>query len=280
LTRAPGQGVLYHTRAMREELLRILQKDNWTEEDKEDLKVIFDGKLSELIGGIEPDILEMGLKELIYGRGSVVKRLKRASIILQIDQKYLKQVFEVLKDRKPSHKRKEIPFKELLDKAKYIDVFFMEKGFIDDLQAACEISYDFRKELEGLVDPYVYVVATHKRRKPVVIDGSNLLWSAGLCVHSLYLFFDYIAKYRPVLYPFYFVFDKNVRHVLPLSERDKIDNIIMSKNVFLYSPADDLIISIAKEKGAIIFSNDKFRDKNIKGLKVAPFPKEVGGWCE
>jgi len=265
---------------MREELLRILQKDNWTEEDKEDLKVIFDGKLSELIGGIEPDILEMGLKKLIYGRGSITKRLKRASAILQIDQKYLKQVFDILNSKKVPRKRKDIPFKDLLDKAKDVDIFFMEENLIDDLQVACEISEDFRKELEYLVHPYIYAVVTHKKREPVVVDGSNLLWSAGLCVHSLYSFFDYIAEYKPVLYPFYFVFDKNVHHVVPISERNEIDKVLLSKNVFLHSPADDLIISIAREKGAVIFSNDKFRDKNIKGLKVAPFPKEVGGWCE
>ena len=264
---------------MREELLRILQKDNWTEEDKEDLRIIFDGKLPELIAGVEPDILEMGLKELIRGRGSIMKRLKRASAILQIEQKYLKHVFDILNGKKIHRKRKDVPFKDLLERAKNVDIFFMEENLIDDLQVACEISEDFRKELEYLVHPYIYTVVTHKKRKTVVVDGSNLLWSAGLCVRSIYLFFYYIAEYRPVLYPFYFVFDKNVRHVLPISERSEIDGVLLSKNVFLHSPADDLIISMAKEKDGIIFSNDKFRDRDTKGLKVLPFPKEVGGWC-
>ena len=265
---------------MREELLRILNKNSWTQEDKEDLKIIFEGKLSELIDCVEPDILELGFKELVFGKGSASKRLKRASAILQVDQKYLKQIFEVLKGRKLSYKRIEIPFKDLLNKAKEMELFFLDKDLLDDLQTACEISEEFKKELEQVVHLYVYAVVTHKRRKTAVVDGSNLLWSAGLCVNSLYYFFDFISEHSPVLYPVYFVFDKNVRHVLPLSERSEIDRILLSKNVYLHSPADDLIISIAKEKKAIIFSNDKFRDKGIKGLRVVPFPEEVGDWCE
>ena len=260
---------------MKEELLRILRKEGWAEEEIEDLKIILEGELSKALENTSPDIAETALKRLVFGRGSLRKRKKEASLMLKTSQEALDEIFHILKSKKairnPSEPEEEIPFKDLLEKCKKISPWNFDESFLEELNVASQLSKSFRLKLQEILHPYLFTASVKHAAKPVVIDGNNLLWEADLSLRIFDKLFLALSQTIPFLFPFWIVFDKNLPHILPRSETSKLKEIISSKRVFLHSPADELIISIAKKENAVIISDDKFKEYDVSDLEIIPF---------
>ncbi len=252
---------------MRDELFRILEKDDWDMEDVEELSMIFE---DESILEISPDILETALKVLFKGRGSFNKRLKTASLMTGISPEKLERFVKL--ERKRSDK-KEVEFEDLLKKAKILDHRCL-KG-IEDVELAAEISESFKKAFldEISIHPYIKSVVLSRKRKPLIVDGSNLLWRNDLDVSVLDDLFISLADFDPVFFPVKIVFDRNIRYVVPKSERKKLEDWLSLECVHLHSPADDLIISLARDMRAVIASSDRFLEYDTRGLEIIDFSK-------
>ncbi len=253
---------------MRSELLRILSKDGWNEEDLEDLQIIFDGPLSGVLSRVSPDIAELALKELFKkGKGGI----RLASKILGVPEKDLLEFFEILKGRRRKARSREIPFEDLIERASSFKPWNLPEDLAEDLKTAVELSEDFEIELSLRVHPYVHAVATSRKWKSLILDGNNFLWRHGLCPSAFEELFLELSSMRPIYFPVYIVFDANVRYVVPKDALKDLEGILLSKRVFLHSPADELIVSLARQKDADVMSEDKFRDYGFKG-RIIGYP--------
>ncbi len=125
-----------------------------------------------------------------------------------------------------------------------------------------------KKEVEKLLDKYVLYVLENlsKGRKgiPVVIDGNNVFLSTELKYtkeDKIDVVLNYLTRLKELYFPYYIVFDNNAPYIFDTGYFDH-------KNTYFHSPADELLIEIAKERNGVIFSKDKFRNyaENIKTL--------------
>jgi hypothetical protein len=253
---------------MRDELLRILKKDGWNEEDLEMLQLIFEGPLERALSRVSPDIAELALKKLAFKKGKKV--LRESARILGLQESDLQEFFNALKGKKTRRRPEKVIFEDLIEEAKNIPIWDIPLNFAEDLKTAAELSKDFKNELYLNSHPYVYSVAT-KPWKPLVLDGSNFLWKHDLCPAYLEDLFLEFSSQSFVFFPVYMVFDANVRFIIPKSGLKKLEEILSSRYSFLHSPADELIISLSREKDAVIMSEDRFREYDFKG-KVIPYP--------
>ncbi len=257
---------------MKDEFYRILNKKGWTEDDKEELITILHDLVEGDFDEIPPDILEYGIKELFKGKGSVKKRLKRAKLTLNLSESILVKILNFSKSNRRPLEKLENPFPELIIKASKLAPWDIEEDFIEELRNACDLSNDFKREVELNVHPYIVSVVFNKKNTPVVVDGSNFLWKHDLAPTAFEELFFYFSTHRPVFYPFWVVFDKNVKHIVPWTYQEALERILKSKRVYQHSPADELIISLAREKKAVIMSDDKFKEYDTHNLKILRFP--------
>ena len=283
---------------MRDELRRILEKVGWTDEDVEDLKVIFSGKMVDYLDDVEPDILETALKELVRG-GNVLKRIELASKMTNIPPVYLIEVLHVLNPRRypfpsedivrlaeseelervlsrRSHSKHErrVDFPEILKELENLHPMDLEDDRLEDAEIAYDLSRSFREALRvSNVHPYIVSVIESRRRVPLLIDGSNLLWKAELDPGVLDEVFEVLPFEDETFYPVSFVFDSNVEFVVPAENRKRLKWWLSKKRVYTHSPADELLISLSRQTGAWIMSSDRFREYDTTGLKILPFPK-------
>ena len=249
--------------------MELLKIKGWDEKSKERLLKLLGDDLSRKLKDLEPDILELGMRRLFMGKGSVKKRLKITSKILGVDEKLLMGIFEAKKKEKETPK--EVPFLDVLERAEKVKPWELEEEMVEDLKAAMELSETFKKKASSSLHPYTLSVAMRKIQ-PAVVDGSNFLWKFNLDIRAIENLFLAFSEERPVPFPVWMVFDRNILHTIPRVWRKDFERFIENRRVFLHSPADELIISIAREKRATIYSGDRFREYDTKGLKIKDFP--------
>ena len=258
---------------MKNEFLRILRKDGWNLEDVEDLIVILEDEEG-LLRKVSPDVLELALKELFFGKGSEGKRLKRASMISKLPPDFLRGILDFFKGKRKVKQSdsSEIPFKDLLEVAKRTKPWKLYDDLLEDLRAAAGLSNEFKRELSLIVHPYISKIVTSRRSTPLVIDGNNFLWKHDLCVKDFDDLFLALSSEKKAFYPVYIVFDRNVEHIVPKSGKSLLEDILSSKFTYRHSPADELIISLARQKNAVVMSEDRFKEYGFEGERTGyPF---------
>lgn len=111
-----------------------------------------------------------------------------------------------------------------------------------------------KNNVKSKVHPYVWKVLSSNKTIPVVIDGNNILMSSKLIgSEKIDVLLMHIAKLDRTYFPFYIVFDENAKYKF----RTKYFNY---KRTYYHSPADELIINLAKELKGVVCSMDKFKE--------------------
>lgn len=177
-------------------------------------------------------------------------------------------LFENVKEEKTEEENLLPLFEE---KLKNLSLESLGKDDVEELKVYYELMKpsEKRKVLSLNVHPYVIASIVRKAASPVVIDGSNVLWKGGLSISYLDQVFTSLAHYKHFFFPYKIVFDRNIPHILPRSEREEFKRWESSPNVSFESPADDLIISLAVSTNAVVLSCDRFRDKVLpKRLRI------------
>lgn len=146
---------------------------------------------------------------------------------------------------------KEVKSTILKIKLENIEEYLWVRDFIDYLSPI------EREGLKQKLHPYVWKVLTTKNSAiPIVIDGNNVLMCAKLKnpekIDSL---LEHIARLSQTYFPFYIVFDENAKYKFHTKYFEY-------KRVYYHSPADELIIGLAKELGGVVCSQDRFKDYN------------------
>ncbi|MEJ5258404.1 MAG: ribonuclease [Fervidobacterium sp.] len=120
-----------------------------------------------------------------------------------------------------------------------------------------------KENLRQKLHPYVWKILISKSTAiPIVIDGNNVLMSPKLKFpEKIDSLLEYIARLNQTYFPFFIVFDENAKYKF----RTKYFEY---KRVYYHSPADELIIGLAKELGGVVCSQDRFKDyaDNIKNI--------------
>ncbi|APT76501.1 hypothetical protein XO10_08340 [Marinitoga sp. 1135] len=105
--------------------------------------------------------------------------------------------------------------------------------------------------------------------KGMVIDGSNVVrYENKNSLQFLLGIIENLYTEKYVFYPVHIVFDKNIEYILEEEERKILKNFLLKKRVYLYSPADEKIIEIAKKYGYFVLSNDKFKEYDFDKEKI------------
>ncbi|QTA37848.1 hypothetical protein JYK00_09015 [Thermosipho ferrireducens] len=121
-----------------------------------------------------------------------------------------------------------------------------------------------KEEIRKLtVHPYIKRALFSKPKGPAVLDGSNIIfWSFPPNEANIELVIEKLGTIRDFYFPFYIVFDKNIKYKFN-------SKYFRHPNTYFHSPADELILSLAKEKKGVIISKDKFKEwnSNIKRLE-------------
>ncbi|WP_232503753.1 hypothetical protein [Thermotoga profunda] len=125
-----------------------------------------------------------------------------------------------------------------------------------------------RAELISKLRCHAYVKAAliRKAKQGIVLDGNNIFMFRKR-FSDLEFVLEKIAENDPFYYPFWIVFDKNIIHLV---EEKDYSTWFESPSVFLYSPADELILRLAKEKDAVVVSSDRFRQWNTTIPRIDP----------
>ncbi|MGJ8454861.1 hypothetical protein ACSFC1_06100 [Pseudothermotoga sp. U03pept] len=114
--------------------------------------------------------------------------------------------------------------------------------------------------------PYVKGALKRKAKQPMVLDGSNIFMLRRR-LSDLEFVLEEIARGDHFFYPFWVVFDRNIIHLV----KDEITSPwFKSPLVYLHSPADELILKIAKEENAVILSSDRFRQWGTDLPRIDP----------
>jgi hypothetical protein len=121
-----------------------------------------------------------------------------------------------------------------------------------------------------LNDSYVKKVVTSKRVSPVVIDGSNIVFSQQPFpdIARLDKLFNFMGRAKEALFPYRIVFDANIRYIIRGYQQSQLEKWLVLPNVELYSPADDRIIMLARSLKAKVISYDRFLEHNTSGIKI------------
>ncbi|WP_233120247.1 hypothetical protein [Thermosipho sp. 1074] len=152
--------------------------------------------------------------------------------------------------------------KDIVFEINEITFFDLKKiNWIKDLVRELDpISKEKIKELSK-IHPYLLRALFVKPECPVILDGNNIAhWTFPANINNIIDVFDKLSTTKKFYFPFYIVFDRNAKYMF------KNNEILKFQNVYFYSPADEMILTLAKKLKAKIISKDKFRDwdKNIK----------------
>ncbi len=112
---------------------------------------------------------------------------------------------------------------------------------------------------------YIQAALTRKAERGMVLDGNNIFMLRKK-LSDLEFVLEKIAQSDGFYYPFWIVFDKNIVHLVD----KKDENWLESPSVFLYSPADELILQLAMEKNAVVVSSDRFRQWDTMVQRIDP----------
>lgn len=141
-----------------------------------------------------------------------------------------------------------------------------------EIESYRKLYYDLnvlqRSELNSKLrcHPYIKAALMRKAEAGVVLDGSNIFMLRKR-FSDLEFVLQKIAYNDPFYYPFWIVFDKNIVYLV---EKEDISTWLESPSVFLHSPADELILWLAKQNNAIIVSSDRFRQWDNTVLRIDP----------
>ncbi|MEN3041777.1 MAG: ribonuclease [Fervidobacterium sp.] len=114
-----------------------------------------------------------------------------------------------------------------------------------------------KNKIKSKLHPYVWKVLSNTSGVPVIIDGNNVLMSNKLVgSEKIDVLLSLIAKLDRLYFPFYIVFDENAKYKF----KTKYFNY---KRVYFHSPADELIIALAKEIKGVVCSMDKFKEYEL-----------------
>ncbi|HDM69999.1 MAG TPA: hypothetical protein ENG58_01155 [Thermotogales bacterium] len=172
-------------------------------------------------------------------------------------------------------------FSDLVRKLKKIDLVSMDEGFMSELveelatMRTCELELLRENLITAGVHPYIVRILTDLRspRYGAVVDGSNV-YHAGLkpSISNFDRLFHSMAKFKFILFPIKFVFDRNILHILRWDEKIIFERSFKrSKNVFFHSPADELILKLARENGFFVISRDRFKDQDVGKIMILTF---------
>ena len=128
--------------------------------------------------------------------------------------------------------------------------------------------------------PYVWAAITRKKAKPVVIDGSNVVFSMRehADLKRLDELFFKMANLGVALFPHHIVFDANIRYKVRGYQQEALEGWLRLSQVETYSPADDRIIHLARNRKACVISYDRYLDYDTKGIKLIK-PEELNANC-
>jgi len=238
------------------------------------------------------------LRSLVYGSGTMIEKLRKfAKINASIEIAGLEPFFW-LRPRQfppPSYELMElINDRDVLNFVKHARQLLAESKLDDflELQAALmrggnegvgwlveqinSIRITHMSELETLIELFkeldefsradvlsrlkchAYVRAALLKRpvRAVVLDGSNIARLRGK-LSDIDFVLERLANFEEFYYPYYLVFDRNIKHIFA-----EDSEWFYAERTYFHSPADELIISIALEKNAVVVSNDKFDEWN------------------
>ena len=163
------------------------------------------------------------------------------------------------------------------DLKRFDPVSLDEKFVMDLIEEFRTLRYDelriFKERFEEeRIHPYISRLLTDfkSKRFGAVIDGSNI-YHAGLkpSLSNFERLFLSMSRFRFILFPLRFVFDENIIYILRAEEKIKFERTFMkSRKVVLHSPADEMILNMAKNTGYFVISKDRFRDYNLKNIRL------------
>ncbi|OAA30059.1 hypothetical protein AT15_00670 [Kosmotoga arenicorallina S304] len=135
-----------------------------------------------------------------------------------------------------------------------------------------QLNDDAKRKMKKLKysHPYVRAVLFAKRTIPIVIDGSNIIYSKSDFpdLKNITRLFELFARSSPVYFPYRIIFDKNVRYKIKGSQQLELEKLLYLPHVELYSPADDRIIQLARSLNGRILSYDRFLEYDIEGIEI------------
>ncbi|WP_448378152.1 ribonuclease [Fervidobacterium sp.] len=115
-----------------------------------------------------------------------------------------------------------------------------------------------KSEIKNKVHPYVWkVLSSRSKTIPVIIDGNNILLASELRgPERIDTLLELISKLDQTYFPFYLVFDANAKYKFHT-------RYFNYKRTYYHSPADELILGLAREVKGVVCSKDKFKDYNM-----------------
>jgi len=167
-------------------------------------------------------------------------------------------------------RRSPIPndLKTFLESIELTDMRKLKKG----REKLRHLSNDAKKRMRKLkyTHPYVRTVLFAKNTVPIIIDGSNIIYSKADFpdLKNINKLFEYFARSSPVYFPYRIVFDRNVRYKIKGSQQPELEKLLSLPIVELYSPADERIIQLARSLKGHILSYDRFQEYDTKGIEI------------
>lgn len=235
-------------------------------------------------------------RDLVYGPGAIFERLKRFAKINGLFETAGLEPFFWLKPKlypPPSDEMRELikeddvlnfvkKSRQLLEESKLENFLELQAAIMKSdleeinwlVQQVNMIKVTHTSEVEVIVElfqeldeiskaeflsrlrchPYVKTMFTRKSSRSVILDGSNIARLRGK-LSDIDFVLERLATFDEFFYPYYLVFDKNIRHIFHAESE-----WFYAERTYFHSPADELIISMALEKNAVIVSGDRFEE--------------------
>lgn len=122
---------------------------------------------------------------------------------------------------------------------------------------------DKKKIADSIKDPYVKGALTRHAGSLLIVDGSNVAM-VGLTyadLKNIFLAFRLIGNLKEVPWPFKIIFDQNFEYNLRGTQKKLFEEKFQKHpDVKFHSPADEMILEIARSTNAWILSNDRYHD--------------------
>jgi len=122
---------------------------------------------------------------------------------------------------------------------------------------------DRRKVSDSITDTYVRGALTRNAHAILLIDGSNISMVNAPYpdLTNIFKAFELLGKMKEVPWPFKIIFDENLEYKLKGSQKILFaEKFQKHPNVKFHSPADEMILEIARSTHSWILSNDRYLD--------------------
>ncbi|MBO8161583.1 MAG: hypothetical protein H0Z24_08105 [Thermosipho sp. (in: Bacteria)] len=257
-----------------------------------------EGKLKEKLKKIDINYFSIYTWNLIYGKGSLEKRLNSFKEIGLNSNEISEILFWANPKKYPFPNTQKNYSKEFIKseferlKKNNLEDFLqlyaldtqrnVKSNIIEDIIREINSAkiHDFEKikwlrELISEFDPitkekikerinvhnYIRKALLSKPTSEIILDGSNIIhWTTPPSFYNIERVLQKLSTLKKLYFPFYIVFDENAKYMYK-------SNIFDYPNVYFHSPADEMIINLAISKKAKIISRDKFREWDIDAKK-------------